>query len=684
MDIAPLYELRTRLKHAVISGSDLLTEDFRLERAVLEMKPLEKASPVFAKIGQLMQLLLSKDCQDRPGTLLDAIILVDAVICTQGVVSVAGELEPIKTGMVGSTVTNAPYSVLSKLLDALENSGGGRYAYVMETHREHPELFEDYRVKYGLIKALGASYAELAEAAAGWLSESKESVVPLLKMEFDPQGKKEMVRRVQVIEAVAKERENAFYLEQLKTAQKEVKNALIYALRHTEQNLAYLTELIKTEKGNAKKMAYWALASMEHESAQEFWTAYVEKNPKEALPYLAETDTSWASDLVAEKLKEQLAPWIDTGGDELVGTISKKSVQLLRACLVALPGKTGEKICECYRMAAKIGWNLERPMEGEKVIWSVKDLMPSLGSGTFKEIMPQIMYQTIRMTADKELGDTAIEIWSTQKKTQRMRWFTAAFTAQILFHTEEECKAWIDSYIYRDSAIYGKVVESKEMKGEIERTFRFIWRKDELLQVLRRADTRTLQNYASVWYRDDMQKLYEEPVSETSSDDYVVWTQRECSANGQVETFMHPLSWSVQGCLTDLIMNCKDQTLDMHLGHWILPDDLAYCEKLEQYFYRRAKSVSNNRDYLSLLKRCGSKKCEGLLERYFGDGRSVAAWEVQLYLKELPGGIREKLKEITSVRASIKKEKIRIRNKHIIEILDEYIKELRAMGEGEE
>lgn len=684
MDIAPLYELRTRLKNAVISGSDLLAEDFRLERAVVEMKPLEAASPVFAKIGQLMQLLLSKDCQDRPGTLLDAITLVDAVICTQGVVNVAEELEPIKTGIIGSTITNVPYSVLSKLLDALENSGSGRYSYVLETHREHPELFEDYRVKYGLVKALGASYNELAEEVAGWLRESKESVVPLLKVGFDPQGKKEMVRRVQVIEAVAKERENDFYLEQLKVAQKEVKNALIYALRHSEQNLEYLTELIKTERGNAKKMAYWALASMEHKSAQEFWTAYVEKNPKEALPYLAETDASWASDLVAERLKEQLAPWVATGDEELVGTISKKSVQILRACLVALPGKTGEKICECYRMAAEIGWNLERPMEGEKVIWSVRDLMPSLGSGTFKEIMPQIMYQTIRMTADRELGETAIEIWSTQKKTQRMRWFTVAFTSQILFHTEEECKTWMDTYIYRDSLIYGKVVESKEMKGEIERTFRFIWRKDELLQVLRRTDSRTLQNYASVWYRDDMQQLHGEPMLEEPSDDYVIWTQRQSSANGQVETFMHPLPWSVQGCLTDLIMDCKDQTLDMHLGHWILQSDLFYCKKLEQYFYRRAKSVSNNRDYLSLLKRCGSKKCEGLAERYFGDGRSVAAWEVQLYLKELPGGVREKLKEITSVRDNIKKGRIRIRNKHIVEILDEYIKELRAMGEGEE
>ena len=40
---------------------------------------------------------------------------------------------------------------------------------MIEIHQEHPELFEDYRVTQGLVKALGASYAELAEEVAGWL-----------------------------------------------------------------------------------------------------------------------------------------------------------------------------------------------------------------------------------------------------------------------------------------------------------------------------------------------------------------------------------------------------------------------------------------------------------------------------------------------------------------------------------
>ena len=53
MDITPIYDLRDRLRTAMIAGTSLLAEDFRLKRAVEAMAPLEKAAPVFAKVGEL-------------------------------------------------------------------------------------------------------------------------------------------------------------------------------------------------------------------------------------------------------------------------------------------------------------------------------------------------------------------------------------------------------------------------------------------------------------------------------------------------------------------------------------------------------------------------------------------------------------------------------------------------------
>ena len=142
MDTEPIYELRDRLRAAGIAGTNLLSEDFRLKRAFEAFKPLETASPVFAKIGQLAQQLLSPDCQNPQGALLDTMTLVDAVICTLGAVDVQGEIEPAETTITiqdaGSMIVNAPYSTLKELLEALTTSGSGHYGYVCDTRQNHP------------------------------------------------------------------------------------------------------------------------------------------------------------------------------------------------------------------------------------------------------------------------------------------------------------------------------------------------------------------------------------------------------------------------------------------------------------------------------------------------------------------------------------------------------------------
>ena len=79
MDLTPVYELRERLKTGAVAGTGLIAEDFRLKRAVEAVKPLEKASPVFAKIVQLSTQVLEENCEDRAGTLLEALTLVDAL-----------------------------------------------------------------------------------------------------------------------------------------------------------------------------------------------------------------------------------------------------------------------------------------------------------------------------------------------------------------------------------------------------------------------------------------------------------------------------------------------------------------------------------------------------------------------------------------------------------------------------
>lgn len=253
MDTTPIYDLRERLRAAAMAGTSLLSEDFRLRRALEAFKPLETASPVFAKVGQLTEQLLSPECQNPQGALLETITLADAVICTLGTVDVPGGVESVETldmeENAGNLIVNVPYSTLKELLEALTTSCDGHYGYVCDTHQENPELFKEYRVKNALVQALGASYAELADQVERWMiEENDKTILPALYRDFDPAGKKEMVRRVKVISALAGAGANDFYIRMLEKAQKDVRTELLDALRHDPQNVPLLCDLAKTEK----------------------------------------------------------------------------------------------------------------------------------------------------------------------------------------------------------------------------------------------------------------------------------------------------------------------------------------------------------------------------------------------------------------------------------------------------
>ena len=110
MDLQPLFDLKERLEYAAIAGTGLLSQDFRLKRAVEALSPLAAASPVFAKIASATQSLLDAPADERGQKLLNVLGLVNAVVYTQGTVSVPGQLEPMRVG--SGTYVQASYGQL--------------------------------------------------------------------------------------------------------------------------------------------------------------------------------------------------------------------------------------------------------------------------------------------------------------------------------------------------------------------------------------------------------------------------------------------------------------------------------------------------------------------------------------------------------------------------------------------
>lgn len=413
MDITPIYNLKARLRAAAVAGTSLLSEDFRLNKAAERFSPLAKSSSVFGKISEMTGMLLK---EPSPEGLLDTITLVDAVITTLGAVGASGELEPIEITGNSTAVVNAPYSQLSPLVDALTTSGSGNYNTFLEIKAYYPELLNDYRVKPVLIKGLSASYSELAEEAAKTISEMGRNMIPLLKKDFDPDIKRKSVNIINIIEDICGAEENDFYLEQLERSDKDVRQALIYALRHDERNIDRLIELTKTENGKLKTAALAALASFDCEKAAAFIEEYAKKKPVEVVKLMHNVSSKWSSELTARLIDELL---VDDKGNKttLSQAADEKKVKLKAKTEVyephlALWGKWGADIERIYR---EFDYNI-----------SYEPLSTWLG-------------YSILLTRDESLMALAIEL---NNKSKLRGHYDFAETIARLLGTED-CTAWI-------------------------------------------------------------------------------------------------------------------------------------------------------------------------------------------------------------------------------------------------
>ena len=270
MNLQPLYDVKARLEQAAIAGTGLLSEDFRLTRAAESFKPLAAASPVFGRIDAGLSKLLAAPQEQRSGLLLDLLALVDAVAYTQGRTGIEGELVPLPRG--NGVYRQISYGQINPLLTALTTTGGGRMEIIQSAWENHPEFFEDYRVLPAVVAGLGDGYGEIADLNAKLLKQLGPAVAPALKEGFDPTGKKEMARRVEVIAAIEGEQATPWLREVLPEAKKDVRTAVITALGGDQANAGMLLDLAKSERGANRDAALEALSKLDGEEVRKFWS----------------------------------------------------------------------------------------------------------------------------------------------------------------------------------------------------------------------------------------------------------------------------------------------------------------------------------------------------------------------------------------------------------------------------
>ena len=313
MNFEPLYELKNRLENVAIVGINLAKDDFRLKRAVEQVKEYSTAAKVFKQIYDMGNSLISTDDEDKCDLFLDLLALLDAVLCTQAITYSGDKPQKINTIAKNKDFyKELHYSELSPLVYALTETGSGRYEIIEDIIENNSKLLNDFRVKNYMIYALSDKYSEISYMITEELKKQTKEIVPLLKDGFDPQGKREMIYRLDIISSLCKEEENDFYKYCIENGSKEIKEIAIGALKYSQDNIDYILDLTKTEKGKLKNKAFEVLSYMSDDRAVKEWDKFFKKKPFENILYLQNTNQQWAIDYLTnyiedyvEKLKKE-------------------------------------------------------------------------------------------------------------------------------------------------------------------------------------------------------------------------------------------------------------------------------------------------------------------------------------------------------------------------------------------
>lgn len=618
MGIALLNELQDRLHTAAIAGVGVMGEDFRLRRAVEQLEALASSAPVLGKVCQQVKPLLDPGCPSRETALMDAVSLVDAVVCTQADFQIKEEMTPLVLAAEGGELSLCRYSTLEPLIHALTTKGSGRYEVVSQAWEDKSPALQDFRLKSVLVQALGDSYSEMAELVQKILENGEdEQIIPLLKYKFNPQGGRDMVRRLAVMEKTAGAKENAFYLELAgrEDASQPVRDEAIWALRLDQDNAARLAELAVTEKGNLKKTAHYALGTLAAPEADAYWQKELKKKSGNCLLYLTMNPSDVVSDALAQRLDSLL--------DEALALPEKE----------AAPSELMERLNEAFRAApnkstAALFAVLERTAKHQDRLEALRDkegkgrISPSLYRREDTGLILSINSLLINGMVAHRRPEVLEAVKGLSQRTGTA-FLPAGLTAWFLTQPDrayDEFGRWLDNEKTAPLVLYC-LNQLKFVEGQYQFSV-----------YLQTAAERGEYYSSSIGSRLDIR-----------------WIQS--------------LAKGSKGFLRQLFQGSHDNSeRGGLLAQWINPDDPQSLEILREYFYSRAKNGQGT-GILYALKKCGWTDFRGLVPKYLEKQSRFLYYEMySLYRNlEIPEPLVEE--ELMGIASKLQKGTLKSNNK---------------------
>ena len=411
MNFEPLYELKNRLENVAVVGINLAKDDFRLKRAVEQLKEYSTAAKVFKQIYDMGNSLISSDDEDKCDLFLDLLALLDAVLCTQATTYSGDKPQEIKSiTKTKDYYKELHYSELSPLIYAFSENGGGRLFTIQDAVDNKAEIFDDFRLKSYMIKGLSDKYSEIVNLATKQLKKQRKEIIPLLKDGFSPRGGKEMLSRLDIISHIAKEDENDFYKYCIENGSKEIKEYAIGYLSYDQSNIDYILDLTKTEKGKLKNKAFEALSYMNDNRAAEEWGKFLKKKPLDNIEYLRGTDQQWAIDYLDEFIENYVT---ETKNKTLKTAEEKRTVEydILKISPFILKNRNEKSLLFCKELYPYNKYEIKRILN----FYIVKDLDKEV-INTIKELSKEyegeFLQQEFLISLIKDKAETVYKNFS--------------------------------------------------------------------------------------------------------------------------------------------------------------------------------------------------------------------------------------------------------------------------------
>lgn len=375
--IDQVYQETRRL---AVAGSNLAADDFRLKKLIPLLRKAAEKAPVFGKLADSAESLLSSPATQSADKLLELSSMVTAILYTQGQTGIEGKLAPLPKTELEFKPTRTGARALKPLLDALTTTGPGRLEIIRDAAERG--LFNDLRLVSPAIAAIDDPYAEIGDLVTDKiLPIYGPTIYPLLRSDFDPKGKGGAARRLRRMHQIDPEGTHALVEESLESGSKEVKLAALACLKGNKRTLDLLLGQASSRTKDIRLAALRSLAEMDAPEVIEVLTKALNSADAGEIAPLVSRNRS-------KKLKGYLLAEIERLLDEALNTSAAKTRETALTRLgEILPALMGDQekgtlafLTRCYDEKDNIAKLKGKVTDGNDILGTVGSLITACGN----------------------------------------------------------------------------------------------------------------------------------------------------------------------------------------------------------------------------------------------------------------------------------------------------------------